>query len=120
MSNNPSEREKTLEMRIAALEDKLSQSSVTEDEIKAYQKVASLIASRAGASAAGTPAAQTTSPCVASNLSPIYNCILSCYIYPHVLPRPTILDCIQAEASGAASGTSGAQFGSLGKQQQGS
>lgn len=116
MSNNPSEREKTLEMRIAALEDKLSQSSVSEEEIKAYHKVASLIASRAGASGA-TSAAQPTSACVASGISPIFNCILHCYIYPHVLPRPNILDCIQAEAGGATSGTTGAQFGSLGKQQ---
>ena len=116
MSNNPSEREKTLEMRIAALEDKLSQSSVTEEEVKAYHKVAALIASRGGgATAAG--AAQGTSPCVASNMSPIYDCIWNCHIYPHILPRPHILDCIQFQASGVTSGSAGTQFGALGKQQ---
>ena len=117
MSNERSEREKTLEMRIAALEDKLSQRSVTEEEAAAYHKVASLIASRAAASGA-TPSAQTTSPCVAGNMSSIiYNCIWNCIVYPHIIPRPGILDCIQAEASGVTSGGAGTQFGSLGKQQ---
>jgi hypothetical protein len=116
MSNNPSEREKTLEMRIAALEDKLAQSSVTEEEVKAYHKVASLIASQGGGAAAPAASAQMGSACVANNLSPIYNCILHCYIYPHVLPRPHILDCIQFGTGGVTSGGA-TQFGALGKQQ---
>ncbi|MGE3512534.1 MAG: hypothetical protein AB7N65_27030 [Vicinamibacterales bacterium] len=38
-------KEKTLEMRVAELEDKLSKVHITEEEMKAYQKVASLIGS---------------------------------------------------------------------------
>lgn len=40
-------KERTIEMRLAAIEDKLSQLNVTEDEMKAYQKVSSLMGSQA-------------------------------------------------------------------------
>ncbi len=36
-------KEKTLEMRVAELEDKLSKVHITEEEMKAYQKVSALI-----------------------------------------------------------------------------
>jgi hypothetical protein len=36
-------KEKTLEMRVAELEDKLSKVHITEEELKAYQKVSTLI-----------------------------------------------------------------------------
>jgi len=39
----PPPPEKTLEMRVAALEDKMSKISITEEEWKAYQKVARLL-----------------------------------------------------------------------------
>ena len=59
---------KSLEMRIAAIEDKLSKMHVTEEEMKAYEKVSSLM----GAGGGGVPAAsggQALSPqiCVARN-----------------------------------------------------
>ena len=38
---------KTLEMRVAELEDKLSKLHITEDEMKAYQKVSSLVGQQA-------------------------------------------------------------------------
>jgi len=38
-----SEQIKTLEMRIAALEDKLSKMNVTEEEMRAYEKVSALM-----------------------------------------------------------------------------
>lgn len=38
-----SSQPKTLEMRVAELEDKLSKIHVTEDEMKAYQKVSGLV-----------------------------------------------------------------------------
>ena len=50
---------KTLEMRVAELEDKLSKLHVTEDEMKAYHKVSSLM----GSQAAPTPIPQV---CVVS------------------------------------------------------
>jgi hypothetical protein len=37
---------KTLEMRVAELEDKLSKLHITEDEMKAYHKVSSLVCSQ--------------------------------------------------------------------------
>jgi hypothetical protein len=48
----PDKQEKTLEMRVAELEDRLSQVHITEDEMKAYRKVAGLLG-QTGASAAG-------------------------------------------------------------------
>ena len=41
-------KEKSLEMRVAELEDKLSKLHITEDEMKAYQKVSSLLGSGGG------------------------------------------------------------------------
>jgi predicted molibdopterin-dependent oxidoreductase YjgC len=49
---------KTLEMRVAELEDKLSKVHITEEEMKAYQKVAS----RMGAQSGGRPSQSITSP----------------------------------------------------------
>ncbi|HJY31154.1 MAG TPA: hypothetical protein VJ306_24165 [Pyrinomonadaceae bacterium] len=40
--------EKSLEMRVAELEDKLSKLHITEEEMKAYQKVSSLLGSGGG------------------------------------------------------------------------
>ena len=103
------EEPKSLEMRIAAIEDKLSQMTVTEEEMRAYQKVTSLMAG-AGGRAGATPVA-------APGISPIiYNCI---HITPiHITPihiGPIIInDCIQASGSQAASGGTG--FGTLGRQ----
>src|ERR1041385_8436385 len=41
MADQP--KEKSLEMRVAELEDKLSKVHITEEEMKAYQKVSSLL-----------------------------------------------------------------------------
>ena len=56
-------KEKSLEMRVAELEDKLSKLHVTEDEMKAYQKVSSLLGSGGG-----------------GGVSPRAGCILDCSI----------------------------------------
>jgi len=60
---------KSLDMRVAALEDKLSKLSVTEEEMKAYQKVASMLGG-------GVPAASPAlSPQICTiSRTPIYNC----------------------------------------------
>ncbi len=44
---NKSNQTKTLEMRVAELEDKLSKIHITEEEMKAYQKVSSLVGQQA-------------------------------------------------------------------------
>jgi hypothetical protein len=52
--------QKTLEMRVAELEDKLAQLHISEEEMKTYQKVASKLG-------AATPCQQcTASPCIAA------------------------------------------------------
>jgi hypothetical protein len=49
---------KTLEMRVAALEDKLANVHITEAEMRAFQKVSALLAGAQAAGVAETPAAQ--------------------------------------------------------------
>ncbi|MCM3874160.1 MAG: hypothetical protein ND895_26020 [Pyrinomonadaceae bacterium] len=58
MADQP--KEKTLEMRVAELEDKLSKVHITEEEMKAYQKVSSLI----GGAATPSPNAGCILDCV--------------------------------------------------------
>ena len=53
-------KEKSLEMRVAELEDKLSKLHITEDEMKAYQKVSSLLGGGGG------------------GISPQAGCVLDC------------------------------------------
>jgi hypothetical protein len=76
MPNEPkSQPERTLEMRLAELEDKLSKIHVTEEELKAYEKVSALMGQ---VSAGAAPAAGGTTAsinCIVSRC--IYNCIIS-------------------------------------------
>ena len=58
------EEPRTLEMRVAAIEDKLAQLNVTEEEMRAYQKVASLMGGRAAAAPAATQQFTCISNCV--------------------------------------------------------
>ena len=137
MSDNP-QSSKTLEMRVAELEDKLAQTQITEADMKAFQKVSVAMAARGGA---GAPAA-ATEPCVANTgaatpaLNPqfciishcvIHNCIIShCVIYNciitqciiHPIINPIILnDCTCgpcAQANVAATPTAEKEFGDLG------
>jgi len=76
------DKEKSLEMRVAELEDKLAQLHVTEDEMKAYHKVSSLLGGGGGASAcapcaggAGAGAAAAPAPCACGSVSPQAGCV---------------------------------------------
>jgi hypothetical protein len=60
---------KTLEMRVAELEDKISKLHITEDELKAYHKVSSLLG--AAPQAAAAVPQPTALQCV---ISPIQQC----------------------------------------------
>jgi hypothetical protein len=66
----PEKESKTLEMRVAELEDKLSKLHITEEELKAYHKVSSLMG----------PTPQPPQPvavcqvCQVCQISPIHNC----------------------------------------------
>ncbi len=64
---------KSLEMRVAALEDKLSKLNVTEEEMKTYQKVASLLGGGVPAAGAGPTTALSPQICTISR-TPIFNC----------------------------------------------
>jgi len=92
---------KSLEMRIAAIEDKLSKISVTEDELRTYQKVASLVARNSACIAASsTQSIVGTGTCIRSIISiPISIPITS------ITPPIIVNDCIQFAASGAAGST---------------
>jgi hypothetical protein len=63
MAEEKKPAEKTLEMRVAELEDKLSKIHITEDELKAYHKVSSLMA---GGAVAQPEATAQLSPQVCS------------------------------------------------------
>jgi hypothetical protein len=97
----------TLEMRLAAIEDKLARLTVTEEEMAAYSKVAGLAASRGGGSPAPVPA---LSPRVCSISSPVSHCwvyIQNCYIAQPIV----VNDCIQFLAGSASSGGGFARLG---------
>jgi len=92
---------KSLEMRVAAIEDKLSKMSVSEEELQRYQKVISLMAD---ANASRQPCIAAT--CISSIRNPIR---ISIPVPVHI---PIIInDCIQAGASGPVASTG---FGALG------
>jgi hypothetical protein len=131
--------QKTLEMRVAELEDKLSQLHITEDEMQTYHKVASrlgaaqpcqqcaaappCVAHQAAAQpcqqcAAAPPpcvAQQAAQPCIAQQSSP-YFCYLYCYGYCIRCIRPIYYaDCIGPCVLGSGGGgTGGGGFGGFG------
>jgi hypothetical protein len=85
MSQQP-DATKSLEMRLAAIEDKLAQLHITDEEMATYNKVASILAQRGGGGAA-TMGAQP-SPQAASIFRPISVCsgcwteCTGCWIHP--------------------------------------
>jgi hypothetical protein len=104
-TDKPSGQEKTLEMRVAELEDRLSKMHITEEELRVYQKVASALGSHGGmgTAAAGTaPLSPSIINCIACIICRI-SCIITCRI---------IADCIQNPTGGG--GVGGTGFGTLG------
>lgn len=109
------EAAKSLEMRIAAIEDKLAKMAITEEELKAYQKVSALLG---GQGAQGSIAAGCVVDCSGG-------CINECSIgrggilprmrsiLPRFIPR-NIPECFECgPATGGGGGLTGG-FGSLG------
>ena len=71
-------KEKSLEMRVAELEDKLSKVHITEEEMQAYQKVSALLGGGGGgAGAAGIGGASPQAGCI---LDCVGGCINECAI----------------------------------------
>ena len=96
-----SQQPPSLEMRVAAIEDKLSGVTVTQEEMRAYQKVASLMAGSASAQFGVSPLI-----CI----SPVS---VLCFRFPIPIsiPQPITQDCIQASVGGATSSTGFETFG---------
>lgn len=110
-----SEQPKTLEMRVAELEDKLSKIHITEDELKAFHKVNSLIGGQAVAEAAPAPTTAQLSPQV---------CIVSRAVSRSISPRSIspinrgiIGECYECSCGPCAQsgGGFGGSFGGLGQ-----
>jgi hypothetical protein len=93
------DQQKTLEMRVAELEDKLSQVHITEEEMRAYQKVASLMGSGAAMGSQMGPQAAAPNPIQAG-------CIVNCVIYRCII-RCIITDCINECGGGIGGGFGG-------------
>ena len=129
------EGEKTLEMRVAELEDKLKGMQVTEEEMRAYNKVASLMAGGGGPQAAAAPtlAGPTAVPadCVISQCiractivsqcvrpcTIVSQCIRPCVIQQCIRACTIIQDCINECGGGGGfggGGIGGGGFGTLG------
>jgi hypothetical protein len=90
--------QKSLEMRVAELEDKLSKVHITEEEMKAYHKVAALTGAHAASKSA-----------IIDYCLGCYNCYrcYSCYYCSRCLTECT--ECIVVGPTGPT-----AQFGKLG------
>jgi hypothetical protein len=138
------ESKKSLEMRVAEIEDKLSKIHITEDEMKAFQKVSGLIGGPATAASpciaaqAASPciaaqavspciAAHAASPCIASQGANVFaGCIVSdcfacsgCWTECWAPIRQCVRQCCIFQATGpfrggGGGGFSGGGFGSLG------
>ncbi len=111
---------KTIEMRLAELEDKMAKVHITEDELKAYQKVAALT----GGGAAPTAACvvqQCVQPCVVQQCV-IHQCIVSqCIIRQCIIKQCIIQQCIIQQCAECGGGCApgggiagGGGFGGLG------
>jgi hypothetical protein len=109
------EQQRSLEMRVAELEDKLSKIHITEEEMKAYHKVSSLLGS--SASAGGTVSAGCVLDCVGGCINEC--AIRACTIRQCTIARfCTIIRACTFECGGGCApgggGFSGGGFGSLG------
>lgn len=126
--------QKTLEMRVAELEDRLSQMHISEEEMQVYQKVASKLGAAPCQQSQPCVAAQQQQPCVAAQqqqpcvaAQQQQPCIASqqqalihpyyyrCYYY-NCYYRPIFYqDCIgPLSGSGGGGGTGGGGFGGFG------
>jgi len=118
--------EKTIEMRLAELEDKLSKIHITEDELKAFHKVNNMIGGGAGAAAAAAPMEAALDPSASATVCTvctIYQCIIprqiSRYINRGITPRINrgINECNECGPCGGfgGGGASGGGFGNFGQ-----
>src|SRR5262245_34976699 len=102
-----SKEQKSLEARVAELEDKLSKMHVTEEEMKAYEKVAGLM----GGGPAQRPGVTAPISCIVQNCWHCWNC-WRCTIIRCTIITPECFECGPMSGSGGF-GPSG--FGGFGR-----
>ena len=104
------EEKRTLEMRVAELEDKLAQLHISEEDMATYQKVASKLGAASG------PTVPHVQACIAAQCMQCVNPIIfqQCFRWPII--RPIFwADCIPQECiQGGRGGGVGGGFGGLG------
>jgi len=113
---------KTLEMRVAELEDKLSHLHISEEEMKTYHKVASKLGTAPCQQCTASPciAAGQQSPCIAAQQQPmvasqIYPYYYRCYYYRcYYYNCYYYNDCILAQGPTGPAGGGGGGFGGFG------
>jgi hypothetical protein len=136
------EGEKSLEMRVAELEDKLKGMQISEEEMRAYNKVSAMMGGLPQAAAASEPTASAAIPapdncviqqCIQQCVRPctvvhqctivsqcvrpcvIQQCIRACTIVQNCIRACTIIsDCINECGGGCAPGGGGFNTGGFG------
>jgi hypothetical protein len=98
------EQAKTIEMRLAAIEDKLAKMNITEDEMKAYHKVSSLM---------GAGHDPTMGAVAGPQLSPQI-CQISRSRFVCIVPRWFCYECVCGPCVQGGGGFGGGGFGGLG------
>jgi len=113
MPEDKKSAEKSLEMRVAELEDKLSKIHITEDEMKAYQKVSSLLG---GGHAAQPDPTASLSPqvCVIPRSITPRSIHPPCIINPCIINRGFCYECSCGPCGGFGGGFGGGGFGGFG------
>ncbi len=112
MADQP--KEKSLEMRVAELEDKLSKVHITEEEMKAYQKVSSLIGGGGVSPQAGC-ILDCTGGCINECAIRACTIIRSCTIRACTIIRACTFECGGGGCAPGGGGVlGGGGFGSLG------
>jgi len=113
-------KEKSLEMRVAELEDKLSKVHITEEEMKAYQKVSSLMGGGGGVSPQAGCILDCSGGCISEcRICLIRSCVIrSCgVIRQPIIRQPIIRDCFECGGEclpGGGGMVGGGGFGGFG------
>jgi hypothetical protein len=112
MPEEPSHAQRpTLEMRVAAIEDKLAALQITEQEMAAYRKVASLLAGgQAGPATGPAAAAPALSPIVCVIYQPCVR-YQPCYRFQPCIYECTCGPCACTQQYSAGTGSGFGSFG---------
>ena len=114
MAESKSDSSRTLEMRVAEMEDKLAKLHVTDEEMRAYEKVAGLM----GGGVAGAESASAVGTSVVCQISRSRLVCIQC-IQRGIVPRQIVRFCNECTCGpclqgGGFSGDQGGGFGNFG------